>query len=81
MKILELKTLIRNTEERIVDYKNILKDIGQNKKLFLTDDESLEFYKSYVRDMKNKEEINLKKLVDERKFENENLNPTFCYKY
>lgn len=58
--MLKLKTLINNTEQRISDYKAILKDIHKSPL------EYPEWYKVFVRETKNSEQINLKEYVRQR---------------
>ena len=69
---MELKELIRNTEERYVSYKKMLDEI------FKTPGET-EWFKEILRDGRNTEQTLLKKLVEEKSFENDGLNPPFCY--
>ena len=73
---MELKQLIKNTEERFISYKVLLEDISKVK---LEPSELLTWYKSLLRDNKNNESSNLKKLVEEKTYENEGLNPPFLY--
>ena len=76
---MELKTLIKNSEERVSDYKKMLEDVHKDKINFPSTDESVIWYKSLLREHKNSEQIWSKKLIEERTCENEGLNPPFCY--
>ena len=75
---MELKELIKNTEERLISYKILLEDVGRNKTIFNLDNE---WYKNDIRDFKNFEQQWLKKLSEEKRNENEGMNPPYCYKY
>tara|TARA_R110000803_G_scaffold44486_3_gene94140 strand:+ start:6121 stop:6360 length:240 start_codon:yes stop_codon:yes gene_type:complete len=75
----ELKTLISNSEQRIVSYKTILGEVHSDKVGFPPDHEFVIEYKASLREAKNQEQVYLKELVEERTNENEGLNPPFCY--
>jgi len=78
---MELKILIKNSEERFISYKKLLEELNKNKNIFIVDDKFVIWYKNFVRDCKNDEQIWLKKLIKEKTHENEGLNPISCYKY
>jgi hypothetical protein len=77
---MSLKTLIVNSEERLVDYKHLLKDLHTNKEVFKQDDAFVIWYKDYIRELKNEEQLNLKSLVKERTYEKEGLSHPYFYK-
>ncbi len=80
--MLTLKELIKRSEERYIDYKKQIEDAHRNKDQYnKVDPELFESFKLLLRDLKNSEEKWLKGLVEEKKFENEGLNPPFCYKH
>ncbi len=74
-----LKTMIKNCESRLVHWKLMLEDIHKNKDKALVNDEFMEWYKEFLRDMKNFDQILLKELVEEKRYENEELNPPHFY--
>lgn len=78
---MELKELIKNTEERVASYKKMLEDVSRDKINFPPTDEFVEWYKSFLREFKNLEQSLLKDLVEEKTNENQGLNPPFCYKF
>jgi hypothetical protein len=78
---MELKVLIRNSEERVKSYKTLLEQVNRDKNSFPPGNEFVIWYKSILRENKNREEKWLKDLIDERTFENQKLNPPFLYKY
>jgi len=77
--ILELKTLIKNSEERVVDYKKMLEEVHKDKINFPPNSELTVWYKTFLRENKNSEQLWLKELIEERTYENEGLNPPFYY--
>lgn len=77
---MELKQYIRNTEERFKSYKTLLEEVNKDKIHFPANNPFVEWYKTLLRENKNFEQTLLKKLVEEKTFENEGLNPPFCYK-
>lgn len=76
---MELKTLIKNAEDRVTDYKKMLEDVHKDKINFPQTDDFVNWYKLFLRENKNFEQIWLKELVEERTNEKEGLNPPFCY--
>lgn len=76
-----LTTLIKNSENRVQYYKKTLEDAYKNK----VDDDVLkremEWFKSLLRELKNREEIDLKKLVEEKTYYNQGLNPPYLYNW
>ena len=64
--------LITNTEQRLVSYKQLLKEAGMNN--YPT------WYKYTLRYFKSLEESDLKNLTKERRNEKEGLNPPYTYK-
>ena len=76
-----MKRLIKNAEDRITSYKNLLEDVHKDSINFPKSDEFSIWYKQILRENKNYEQVWLKKLVDEKTYENESLNPCFCYKF
>jgi hypothetical protein len=75
----ELKELIKNSNERVTDYKNLLEEVYKDKITFPLDNDLVNWYKSFLRENKNLEQNLLKQLVKEKTFENEGLNPPFYY--
>jgi len=71
---MELKELIKNSEERSISYKKLLEELYKNKI-------NVEWYNNLLRESKNFEQSWLKKLVEEKRYENEGLNPPFFYLY
>ena len=81
---MELKQLIKNSEERFISYKKLLEDLNRNKKSLIADgipEEDIAWFNSLLRDNKNEEEKYMKLLVIERRYENESMNPTYYYPY
>lgn len=70
-----LKKLINIYQTRVTEYKSLFKDIHINKTVFEQDD----FYKSFLRELKNEDEKVLKELVSELTYYKQGLNPPFCY--
>lgn len=68
-----MKEIIKNCENRLVSYKQLLSEFAR---LDVPD-----WYKELLRENKNNEQVYLKKLVEERTYENEGLNPPYCYKW
>ncbi len=77
---MELKLMIKNSEERNDSYKKLLENVYKDKVSFPADDELVIWYKSWLRDNKNSEQGWLKDLVEEKTNHNEGLNPPFCYR-
>lgn len=83
-----LSMLIKNSEERIVFYKKTLEDVNKNKLIidsnFGISQEELDkftvWFKLNLRELKNKEEKDLKELVEEKTYYNQGLNPPSFYK-
>jgi hypothetical protein len=73
---MELKEMIRNSEQRVKEYKEMLSEVFRNKDIDYPD-----WYKQLLRDNKNHEESWLKELVKEKTYENQGLNAPFFYKY
>lgn len=78
---MELKQLIQKSEARFVSYKKLIEEVYKDKINFPPDDEFIIWYKNFLRDNKNDEEIWLKKLIKEKTHENEGINPPYCYKF
>jgi len=74
-----LKTLIKNSEERVANYKKMLEEIHKDKINFSPMDEFVVWYKEFLRGNKNLDQLWLKKMIEERTYENEEFNPPFCY--
>jgi len=70
---MDLKDLIKNTEERYISYKKILEDLYKNK-IVIPD-----WFKDLLHEMKNTEKELMEKLIEERINENQGLNPPYCY--
>lgn len=67
-----LKNLVKNAEERIVSWKELLADCHKSKI-------DLEWYKEMLRDGKNRDETWLKNLREELTNFNQGLNPPSFY--
>ena len=76
-----LQTLIRNTETRFLSYKGMLERFHKDFQLMESVGEDLKWYRSLIRDLKNADEILLKKLQTELRNHREGLNPGFCYPF
>jgi hypothetical protein len=75
-----LKHLIRFTEERYIWYKKALEDLYKTK--FEPGDWQTEFnvwFKEHLREMKNREESDLKELRIEMEHCRSGMNPPYCY--
>lgn len=70
---MDLKVIVKNSEDRYVSYKNLLAEMYKTSGVE-------DWFKEFLREMKNLEEGWLKKLVEEKSFENSGLNPPFCYR-
>lgn len=73
--------MINEIEIRHTNYKKLLEEINRDKVNFPPADELVAWYKELVRDFKNSNEKWLKKLVTERAYENQGLNPPNYYPY
>ena len=78
---MDLKQLIANTEQRFISYKGMLEDVNRNRDIFPPEDEGVIKYKEMLRENKNSEQVYLKKMIEEKRNENEGLNPPWCYPY
>ena len=67
-----LRSLVRNGEVRLVSYKQLLETAYKEKQP--------EFFKSHLRELKNIEDSLLKSYRKELEYENQGLNPPYCYK-
>lgn len=63
MELKSLKELIKSTEIRISEYKNLLEIINKDKINYQPDDEFTIWFKSNLRDLKNDDQILLKTLI------------------
>ena len=79
-KKMELKTLIKNTEDRVTSYKELIEMVSCDKLTFNPNDELVIWYKQHLREEKNSNQIWLKKLVEEKTHENQGLNPPYLYR-
>lgn len=77
----ELRTFITNTEERIAWYKKQMSDIYRDPSWGHVDKncEFMVWYKDHLREMSNQQQVSLKELREERRHENEGLNPPSFY--
>ncbi len=64
----QLSIWIRNSEERFISYKKMLEGVHRDKDVFPPDDPFTITYKEDLRDSKNSEEINLKRLREEKTY-------------
>lgn len=67
-----LKLLVKNAEDRIVDWKLQLADYNKHRM-------DMEWFKDMLRECKNADEKSLKDLREELTYFNQGLNPPFCY--
>lgn len=67
-----LKLLVKNAEERIISWKELLADCNKNKI-------NSDWYKDMLRECKNSDEKFLKQIREELTNYNQSLNPSFCY--
>jgi hypothetical protein len=75
----ELTSLIKNAEERVLSYKQLLEEVSRNKKIFSGEDDLIVWFKNLLREAKNFEQNRLKDLVEEKTYLNSGLNPPYCY--
>ncbi len=76
---LDLKQLIRNSEERFISYKKLLEEVFKDKINFPLEDKLTIWYKEYLRESKSNEENYLKKLIKEKEYLNQQLNSPFLH--
>ena len=70
---------IYNTEQRILNYNTLLKEVSMNKEVFDPEDKFVIWYKAYLRWQKNLEARNLRRMVLERQYEKQGLGPAYMY--
>ena len=75
-----LSELIRNHEGILKETKNLLEEINRNKNIYNPTDEFVIWFKQHLREFKNEVESTLKQLIEEKTYENQGLNPPYCYK-
>jgi len=76
-----LSGLIRSYEDRVASYKELLKEASMDKEHFPPDSDIVIWYKAILREGKAENQSILKDLVKEKEYENQGLNPPYCYKY
>lgn len=76
----QLRSLIRNSEERFIWYKKQLELVFKDKVGFPPSDTMTEWYKEFLRENKNREEQWLKANQDEILNFRQGLNPPYLYK-
>jgi hypothetical protein len=76
-----LSKMIRNMEDIVTSYKELLKDASMDKEHFSIDNELVIWYKADLRESKAICQSTLKDLVKEKEYENQGLNSPYCYKY
>lgn len=76
-----LKHLVRFTEERYIWYKKQLEWVFKDKAVWNPEDEFTIWYREFLREQKNNEEIDLKELRLELEYLRQGMNPPFCYPY
>ena len=76
-----LSGLIRSYEDIVASYKELLKDASMDKEHYPPENELIIWYKTILREEKANCQSILKDLVKEKEYENQGLNPPFCYKY
>ncbi len=77
---MQTKTLIANSERRLVCFKKQLELVNIDQTAFAKTCVLADWYKQLLRENKNNEQLWLKKMVEERRYANEGLNPPFCYR-
>ena len=75
-----LSQSIRNHEGFLINTKSLLEEISRNKDIYTPDDEFVIWFKQHLREFKNDVESTLKELILEKTYENQGLNPPYCYK-
>lgn len=78
-KINDDSSLIRNSEQRLLNYKKLLEEVNKNKDIYNPNDDFIIWYKDFLRENKNREQIWLRNLIEEKTYINQGLNPPFCY--
>lgn len=79
---MSVKVFIAPTEARIKWYKEEMSNLHRFKEDYMKcGQESYDWYKEHIREMKTLEEGRLKAIKLEREYENQGLNPPFFYKY
>jgi len=76
-----LSGIIRSYEDMVASYKELLKESSMDKVNYPPDNELVIWYKANLREEKARCQSILKDLVKEKEYENQGLNPPFCYKY
>lgn len=76
-----LKHLVRFSEERFIWYKKQLEWVFKDKETWPMEDQFTIWYKEFLRENKNKEEVDLKALRLELEYHRQGMNPSFCYPY
>jgi len=76
-----LSKIIRSFEDMVSSYKELLKESSMDKEHYPPENELVIWYKSSLREGKAECQSILKDLVKEKEYENQGLNPPFCYKY
>jgi len=72
-------SIIQNSEQRFISYKKLLEEVSRDKFNYPPNNEFVIWYKSHLRECKNSEELSLKKMVKDKTYENEGLNPPSFY--
>ncbi len=75
----DLKIAIKNSEQRLINFKKLLEEVHRDKDIFPSDDKFVKWFKTFLRENKNEEQENLKRLIKEKTYENQGLNPPYCY--
>lgn len=74
-----LSYLIRNTEARMIIYRELIKEVYMDKEHFPPDDSFTIWFMRHLKDMKNDQQIQLKKYQKEQYHLRQGLNPPYCY--
>jgi hypothetical protein len=76
-----MKDIIKQTEERIVVYKQLLSEINKDKVNYPPTDLFTLWYKDFIRERLNTNKIFLKTIVKEYEHSRQGLNPVCCYDF
>lgn len=76
-----MKNIIKQTEERIVEYKQLLSEINKDKSNYPPTEEFTLWFKDFIRERLNTNKAFLKGIVKEYEYSRHGLNPVCCYAF
>ena len=76
----DLSKSIRNYEGYLKDTKALLEEVSRDKITFPPTSEHTIWFRQHLREFKNEVESTLKELILEKTYENQGMNPPYCYK-